>query len=76
MRTRIADSSASRDSLPEAFFARYADAILRHVRLRPSLVKTALRTYLDYLAEDLGDTGVAALAAKGSELLRTIADAE
>ena len=50
------------------FFCKYADAMIRHVRASPALKSGPLRTYLDYLAADMQDTGVDEAARRGQEL--------
>jgi hypothetical protein len=50
------------------YFLRYADAVIRHVRNVPSLKGTGAILYLQYLAQDLQDTGDERLAAKGQVL--------
>lgn len=50
------------------FFCKYVDAMIRHVGASPELKSGPLRIYLDYLAEDMQDTGVDEAARKGQEL--------
>ncbi len=54
------------------YFCRYAHSIIRHVKETPALKSTAARTYFNYLAEDMQDTGVDAAAAKGKELQKLL----
>lgn len=50
------------------YFERYAERVAAHLKAAPELTQTEALTYLRYLAEDLGDTGVEALKARGESL--------
>lgn len=64
-RNYVVDTEMAKQS---EYYCRYADAIIRHVKETPALKTSPARTYFNYLAEDMQDTGVAAAAAKGKEL--------
>jgi hypothetical protein len=56
-------------AVQEAYFSRYADTVMDHLRQAPDLGKTKASTYLQYLWRDLQDSGSPALAKKGQALL-------